>query len=969
MNPEPASTVKLPAELLEPWWAFTAKPGDRTANAVANALKALHDRSPDDAVKATRVIAEDLARRSIQDRSLMSLLLTFWLIDTTTFLQATAAVRIAYPTMTGPAPDRTAEHLDPARAQGWQPPEPVSAEAPASPKPGELDEELLAGLDLAAAGGRVVDVVELARRVDDATDATSIRHLEETLNLLTSIVTGRGYSAARRADLASTIGTAQEHMADQMGFRAAPTNPAGRATQALTALDAQNNAAVQYWRTDFRARLEEFVAKLPPPDRPGKGQVLVNSPTVLRKLGVILPPRALTGLTIQPLRGDTGISMLSGLKLDDDTVDEPVVTDQILNEMGATPSAYQLYDLLDEGKPEAPTESWIDTHAALARLLTSSRFARLQEFAAGRSGMAPVCAMIEKLVRALTDREGPARHDALTAGAIVSLANLIDIVVASVDAPAVALRAIDLMMDEIGIIVAVAKNYRWADYRETMHTILLERAPSLRGRTDIDVDPHLVSSGMDALVTALTIALGTRGHQDVTRTTEPVDYFETDLLLNKMKKGERLAPRKDVLVAALNPSTPFTAPNAGRLVADVLAELSLAERRPDDPPFALIIDTTIQTAPGLDAPSELDVVLGGLADAIATGELEVFLCKSFQKYATFGFGKVAAGDLTLLSQKDGLASASARVEVLREEFALDLTRHDEAQLVIHMLRHGHQHELALIAAAAANARFVDTFCWPTGGVQALGSSYVDGIPLLLRATPNGDINTPLKRFLALDPRSSFSFLRTSYVGNIDLPKGVDGATVRFVRFNTGHESRAAMVELFYAMGHLALGLLPGATSPVATAQVNLDSLTMADVNSHLRALVTASLLESSGKPDLERYQNNIVASYCLCASHLVRGQQDAKITLLVSFFNENLVDITPDTLHALAEALLKLFETKPVGDDPTQLSALSRAATILPAWRFPARTNLTGIGGSEPARRLKALVDRARKVNAAKQRK
>ena len=44
--------------------------------------------------------------------------------------------------------------------------------------------------------------------------------------------------------------------------------------------------------------------------------------------------------------------------------------------------------------------------------------------------------------------------------------------------------------------------------------ILIERAPSIKGRLDVDFDvsSHLVSSGMDALATALWGALSTRSH-------------------------------------------------------------------------------------------------------------------------------------------------------------------------------------------------------------------------------------------------------------------------------------------------------------------------------------------------------------------------------------------------------------------------------------------------------------------------
>jgi hypothetical protein len=92
-----------------------------------------------------------------------------------------------------------------------------------------------------------------------------------------------------------------------------------------------------------------------------------------------------------------------------------------------------------------------------------------------------------------------------------------------------------------------------------------------------------------------------------------------------------------VLIAALNPSPT-------ELVRKVLD--GLEARATDDPPFALILDTNVQRVPWGNKPSQLDTVLGGLSDAIGTGGLAVFLCRSYQNYATFGFGKAAAGDLT-----------------------------------------------------------------------------------------------------------------------------------------------------------------------------------------------------------------------------------------------------------------------------------------------------------------------------------
>ena len=146
-------------------------------------------------------------------------------------------------------------------------------------------------------------------------------------------------------------------------------------------------------------------------------------------------------------------------------------------------------------------------------------------------------------------------------------------------------------------------------------------------------------------------------------------------------------------------------------------------------------------------------------------------------------------------------SAYARAELLLQNTALDIARQGEGQLVIHMLKHAHQDELALIRSAASNAKFVNEFCWPINwSDQTQGSDYVDGIPLLLRSVKTATVDELFNKLALIDRRDSFSFLRTSYVGGIPAAGTVVGP---FVRINTGHESKGAMVEFFYALGHLA----------------------------------------------------------------------------------------------------------------------------------------------------------------------
>ncbi|XVQ86866.1 hypothetical protein ACQP2K_05435 [Microbispora siamensis] len=936
------------AALPEGWQAFVAKPGKATAEAVAKALG--EDAGEPGVMQSLRLIAKTLAQRSARERSTMSRLIASELMGDVAreFMKASAAVRLAHLALETPKEQPVPQHEDVLHNLDLLPPKQL--EKLPKKTPGGRDRQTLEALDLAAAGKVTVDLVELEQRVDDVRDASSMCHLREALRLVNAITGGRfSYSKERRNEIGRTgavKGTTQEHIVDQIGFRAARTQRTD-----LRGLSTQNDLAATYWRTNFRDTLQGFLDKLQLTWKPSPGDVLVNSPRVRRKLGMVLSKEVLADLTITPLSGTRGISVLSGT--DKHT---GVNWAHVLRELGATPSAYQLYELMDAHKTPPPTDFTVDTQADLVELVTGSAFARLQEIARGKGELAPVCAMVEHLVLGLTDELGPDRFDALTANALGSLSRLLDIVVENEGNPSVAMRAVDFMMDEIGIVVAVATYYTWTDYRETMQRVLLDRAPGIAKMVgeSIELDSHLMTSGMDALGTALYIALSSRDHDQVSRSTEEIDYYETSELLGRLKKGDTVTPRKDVLIAALNPSTPYIAPAPDKLVTGVLQ--SLKTRKTGDAPFALIIDTTIEVAPKPGGKTQLEVVLDGLKDAIAGGGLEVFLCKSFQKYASFGTGKVAAGDLTMLSAKGNLASAYARAEALLQDLDLDLARHDEAQLVVHMLRHGHRDELELVRSAAKNAKFVDEFCWPVdpSGLKQ-GAPYVDGIPLLLRATPTGDVDALFKRLILIDQRDSFSFLRTSYVGEIPSVGGVPG---QYVRINPGHESKEAMVEYFYAFGHLATSTPPGAKEP-STTKVDLATLTVDQVKEHLRALGLAKDTDAR----IARYLNSIVASYCAFALQNVADKATV-MPLLVGFFAKSAEGVTIETQRYLADELLVYMRDQSIGSDPATLVALYRAAVVLSPWRRKPlakglASKLGKIGDSEEATRLRGLIDQA----------
>ncbi|MGW4963483.1 hypothetical protein ACWEPL_40230 [Nonomuraea sp. NPDC004186] len=927
------------------WQKFTEKPDPATAKVVA---KALQDRT----FSAQRM-AEMLAQRSASERSKMSRLIVTQLRGNLAldFLKATAGVRLVKPKTPQKQPEGD-------RAPGRN--------------------ESFEALDLATPVKGAIDLVELAKRTDDADDASSIAYLKKALADITLISSGKEpYSRLRRTALKKVAAPAQKHIAKQVGFRTAGS----KRTTGQSNLTTQHDLESSYWRSSFGEALDDFAAKLQADHKLQEGDILVNSPRVLRKLEMVLSPEVLAKLEIRPLRGETGISVLRGAS------DPSLKWKEILEGIGATPSAYQLYELMDAGKPRPKPDLAFDTHADLAQLITSSAFSRLQDFARGKGELAPVCAMVEHLLLGLTDKLGPGRYDALTADALGSLRRLLDIVVEDPN-PSTALRAVDLMMDEITVVLAVAKNYGHVDYWATMKDVLLKRAPSIApyvGR-EIELSSHLMTSGMDALGTALYIALSSRRTDQVSRPTEGIDYFETGMLLGNLKKGEVTKPRKDVVVAALNPSTPFESSSAKNLVDGVLKDLKTRKR--DDPPFALILDTTVED--GLDPSTgrtRLDEVLNGLKDVIADGSLEVFLCKSFQKYASFGTGKVAAGDLTVLSKTHSIESQRTQSEARLQELELDLARHDEGQLVIHMLKHGNQDEQALMRSAAGNAEFVNRFCWPVTHTD-LGSPYVDGIPLLLRSKPGGEMTALFQKLALVDWRGSFSFLRTSFVDLIPGPWGkpTEGQQEDwYTRINTGQESKQAMVEYFYAFGHLATGTLPGKNEP--TTQT---SLTLKGVMDHWKALGGVK-----DDADIARYRDSIMASYCVFACQNARYKPDV-LPMLLTFFATPTPGVSMETLRYLAGELIAMTNMTGVKSlDPDALTvlgeqakdftmpgmetldangalaALRRAAEVLPSWSMKPfaqvlknKLNLDPdpSGDSEEERRMRDLIDRALKA-------
>lgn len=115
---------------------------------------------------------------------------------------------------------------------------------------------------------------------------------------------------------------------------------------------------------------------------------------------------------------------------------------------------------------------------------------------------------------------------------------------------------------------------------------------------------------------------------------------------------------------------------------------------------SLILDITIETS-----EKELADYLSDLEPFIESGKLNVFLCKSNQKYATLGSGKIMSGNVSVFNNGD--AKFSACIEhVTQEEKSLDIMNYDETQLMTHMLKYAQKSEITAITQAAENAEYL-----------------------------------------------------------------------------------------------------------------------------------------------------------------------------------------------------------------------------------------------------------------------
>lgn len=355
-------------------------------------------------------------------------------------------------------------------------------------------------------------------------------------------------------------------------------------------------------------------------------------------------------------------------------------------------------------------------------------------------------------------------------------------------------RLFDLMSDELHIVLSQLKPYSRDSYVDEEKKRVATRIPSLGSYAEgVEVSPHMVSSGMDALTTGMVAA-----HKAVGTPLSLVDnqanYFETPELLNHASLPKD--PKGRVIVASLNPSTPTNPPATFQTVIDdVKGRLSGAPTEK----FALVLDITIEreTEDGATDADNLFKV-PEIKKAIEEGRLLITMCKSYQKYPGLGTGKVMAGTTITVGKTDAFAQGDAFLD--EADAGLDFMENDESQLMTHMLATTGGQELELEKRASDNAALLAGM-----GQSAIAQGKLiqnAGLPFLVTNVKTPALQTASGRSpgmqdillkMGVEKRDSFGFQNSSC---LDIGNGI--------RINPGQESPSEMTEKFHAVSRLCL---------------------------------------------------------------------------------------------------------------------------------------------------------------------
>jgi hypothetical protein len=360
-------------------------------------------------------------------------------------------------------------------------------------------------------------------------------------------------------------------------------------------------------------------------------------------------------------------------------------------------------------------------------------------------------------------------------------------------------RLFDVMMDEVYVLLARTRPYKKTDFDRVMIDALGKRAPCVRKLKNAKPKTFVVSSGMDAITTGMVAALKNHGQDKISLNDKDslnANYFEVSELL---KHKTAIADVGDVISATLNPSTPTDRKGGpdpdqvGEILKSARAKLAKKAEAAETTggaaaPVSLVLDATIERAAdgGEAGTSELERLIGELSKPIDAGLLTLVLCKSYQKYGSLGSAKLMAGSVTVLGTDAAFARGGEFAA--QSEAALDFRNNDESQLLAHLVSAGSDQELPMVKRAADNAKFVGAACLGVPARQA----HNEGLPFVMfRPDYSASVEEALFK-LGVENRDSFGFQNSSVLS----------VPLQGLRINTGQDPENALVEKFYAVGHL-----------------------------------------------------------------------------------------------------------------------------------------------------------------------
>ncbi|MFP8966787.1 hypothetical protein ACKC9G_09445 [Pokkaliibacter sp. CJK22405] len=496
--------------------------------------------------------------------------------------------------------------------------------------------------------------------------------------------------------------------------------------------------------------------------------------------------------------------------------------------MGGTPSAYQVLAALQpEGKPWA-ADPGIDNTSTLNRLrgLTATApgaAATVNSTAAishslrqipANHGLAAMghtaAALMDTLLSQLanTPLSEHQQHDPLLAEGLKGLeaiAGTLPTLTHDSQRFSTGYRA---LMEELHLCLAASKPYSLEDFRAASRALL---APQALPASVPQPQMHLMTSGMGALNAGLELACQLTGSSEIKDLeSEATGLTPTYYEMKYLRENAEISNKgQNAFFASLNHSLPggLGGTPQGWNVNSVISALDhqLKARTDTGKPAVLVLDATVEKR------DDMQKLMSHFAPKIASGELRMVVCKSYQKYANLSAAKVMAGGIGLVSVED---EAGKRGQQSLNELEADINwmQNDESQLMVHMLRH-RDREMAMLDQAVANSERINQRFFHGEEGHATLEAKDAHLPFIGFDARSGSRHT-FTHSLGRSPEN-YSRSRTSQLPMDQIVSrdsfGFSNTTLAFIpmtgggkscRISVGHDTPAEMTERFWMASRL-----------------------------------------------------------------------------------------------------------------------------------------------------------------------